>query len=320
MKRETRPRRYDGDAQGATRRDTVPAAVRFSEDSSPASSAGPARELQRYPALRPHADEATVKYSLMQDGSAAPGREDGDRASDLPPEFRSGTRVTPTSPRAPSTTPPASHVKSKAPQASERLKTSLPSNARITTPLPSNARIRTPLPSSARITTPLPRSEGHYATPSVSFAPPPKPISVAPTASAPLASARRPPVPSGAKLLGTVVIALVTIVLAAVIGATLGDGSLQRLCARLFSEAPKSAPALTPNATRAPPASPRLAPSPRVVAPAPQRSPSGPATSSAPSVRFEDLAPEAEPEPAADPSVAPAVRAAPPRVHQRWRR
>ncbi len=322
MKRDTRPLRYDSDPHGVTRRDIVPAPVRFAEESSPASSTGPVRELQPYPALRPHADEATVKYALIQDASAPPYAE-GERPSDVPPELRSGTRVTPTSTlppttalRAPSTTPPASHVKTKAPLPSNaRIVTPLPSNARIVTP-PPHTRIVTPLPSNARIVTPLPRSEDRYATASVSFAPPAKPISVAPPASAPHVPARQPAPLRGPSPLGTAVIALITIVVAARLGASLGDGSLQRLWTRSFAETPKPALAPVPNPVRTTPVSAALAPPlrPQITSAVPRSAPV-PAASSAPAVRFEDL--PAEPTSEAE---TPATPVASPRVHPRTHR
>jgi len=328
MKRDTRSLRYDSDPQGVTRRDVVPAPIRFAEESSPASSAGPMRELRPYPGLRPHADEPTVNYGRVQDLSAPPQQGDGERPSDVPAELRSGTRVTPTSTlpptaavAAPSTTPPASHVKAKAPHPNARIATPLPSNARIATPrpsnariatpLPSNARIATPLPSNARIATPLPRSEGRYATASVSFAPPPKPISAESPAFAPPASARTPP--RAPSLLGTVSIALITIVLAAIVGATLGDGSLQQLWSRSFGAARQAPPAAAanpaPTAPVALPAAPAVRP--HAVAPA-QSSPPVPAEPSAPALRFEDL--PAEQAPAVDPPAPPVVS---PRLHPR---
>jgi hypothetical protein len=303
MKRDTRPLRCDNDPHGVTRRDIIPAPIRFGEESSPASSSGPIRELQPYSALRPNADDATVKYALVQDASA-PHYAEGERPSDVPPELRSGTRVTPTSTlppkaalRAPSTTPPASHVKAKAPQP--------------------NARISTPLPSNARIITPLPRSDGHYTTPSVSFAPAPKPISIAPSASAPPASRHRPPPLRGPSLLGTVSIALITIVFAAILGASLGNGSMPRLWTRFFAEAPQPALAPAANPLRTPAVSAPRAPSlhPQVAAPAPS-SASAPAAPSTPAVRFEDLPaePTSEVETPAAPLGAPRVH---PRTHRR---
>jgi hypothetical protein len=331
MKRDTRPLRCDNDPHGVTRRDIIPAPIRFGEESSPASSSGPIRELQPYSALRPNADDATVKYALVQDASA-PHYAEGERPSDVPPELRSGTRVTPTSTlppkaalRAPSTTPPASHVKAKAPQPNARISTPLPSkarigaplpsNARIGTPLPSNARISTPLPSNARIITPLPRSDGHYTTPSVSFAPAPKPISIAPSASAPPASRHRPPPLRGPSLLGTVSIALITIVFAAILGASLGNGSMPRLWTRFFAEAPQPALAPAANPLRTPAVSAPRAPSlhPQVAAPAPS-SASAPAAPSTPAVRFEDLPAEPTSEVETAPLGAPRVH---PRTHRR---
>lgn len=331
MKRETRTLKCDFDPQAATRRDLVPAPVRFAEESSPASSIEPMRELQPYTALRPNADDQTVKYALMQGGSA-PGHEAGERPSDVPAELRSGTRVTPTAtlPPAPmpgthSTTPPASHVQAKVPPApanariptplpaNARIPTPLPANARIATPLPSNARIRTPLPANARIATPLPANariatplprDARYASSSISFAPPPRPV---PESSLPpprAAAATR-----GPSLLLTLLVAGMTIAAAAFVGASLGDGSLQRWWARSFADAPKSAPAVTASPARSVPASPAATVRPRDVTPA-EPPASSAVDSSAPAVRFQDLPPseptsEAE---APEPPVAPVLK------------
>lgn len=284
MKRETRSLRYDNDPQEVTRRDLAPAPLRFGEQSSPASSLEPLRELKPYPALRPHADDATVKYALVQDASRS-RRDDGERPSDLPSEFRSGTRVTPTSTLPPtlsstaSTTPPASHVQARAP---------VPPNARIPTPLPANARITTPLPANARIATPLPRSDQRYATSSVSFAPPPKPLST----SLPAAPHRAAPAP-GPSMLGLSGIALLTIILAAFVGATLGDGAAERLWARFSGDVPKPAPAAVAPQTRTAAPSPAPAATTRSQASVEHAAPAA-TLSSPPAVRFEDL-PSAEP-------------------------
>jgi len=56
--------KYENDPDVVTRPDTVPAALRFAEESSPAIDPGPHRELKPYPAVPPPSDEATVVYAL----------------------------------------------------------------------------------------------------------------------------------------------------------------------------------------------------------------------------------------------------------------
>ncbi|HTQ06470.1 MAG TPA: hypothetical protein VMI54_21570 [Polyangiaceae bacterium] len=258
-----------------TRPDIVPAPLRFAEESAPASSIEPMRELKPYPALRPHADDATVKYALMQG------------VSTVPP------------PRAQSTVPPASHTQRKTPTAtSAPIRTPLPRPAeRLATPLPHGApRLTTPLPKGAEhLATPLPRTTERFSTPSVSFLSPPRPVPDLPPPSRRPAGRRQ-----GPSTLTVGLILLVTTVVAAAAGASLGDRSVERATTRWFGGSPK--PVAAPPAKAIPPApvSMPTITAPLATAAGTQAVPraSAPPVSAAlapsersPAVRFEDLPP-----------------------------
>lgn len=280
MKREPRFRRCDNDPQAITRPDIACAPIPLPEESGPASSIEPMRELLPYTAPRPHSDDATVKYALVQGASTVTPRHDGERPSDVPAEHRSGTRSTPTStlpppaPALPPTRPPASGVQAKAPAP--------PKNAALATPLPGRAE--------------------RIITPSISFAPPPQPLQELLPPVAAQSVARR----EGPSTWRVVLLLAVTSIAAAAVGASLGDGSLQRLWARWFGAAPN--PALVPSHASEPAAAPSaratatpLRVTPPAERPAPAVAPSAPAA-----VRFQDL--PAEPTTADDAPAVPAVR------------
>ncbi len=147
MKRESRPLEYENDPQALTRPDIVPAAL---------------RELAPYRELRPHSDEQTVKYALVQGVSTV-------------------------------SAPPASGVQEKVAPRNEAVATPLPKRVeRFSTPLPKRVE---------RFSTPLPKRVERFSTPSVSFVPPPKPVAEWPAAPARAAPQRQGPSLLGVALL-----------------------------------------------------------------------------------------------------------------------
>jgi hypothetical protein len=136
-----------------------------------------------------------------------------------------------------------------------------------------------PPPRSAAIATPLPKRADRSSTPSVSFAPPPKPIPE--SSPVPLRVTRRQRGPSALRV---VLILLATTLVAAAVGASLGDGSLQRLSARWLAEV-RSRSVAPPARSGASPA----APAPRVSASAEHSAAPAASTPRALTVRFQDL-------------------------------
>jgi hypothetical protein len=186
-----------------TRPDTVPAALRFAELSSPDLEPPPHRELAPYPTLPSRLDEPTVSYAIV-----SPVIDSHERSvTDASAESSSGARH-----RLASTVPPPSRTRNKPPVTKEV--------ERVTTPLPTAARIPTPLPGAARIVTPLPGAASRIATPLPSVVPAPIRTSVPVARSAPPADPRQ-----SARL---ILVAVVSSFLAAAIGASLGNGSLMR--------------------------------------------------------------------------------------------
>jgi hypothetical protein len=253
------PRSYTGPEEN-TRPDTVPAALRFAELSSPDLEAPPHRELAPYPTLPSRFDEPTVSYAIVSPVVDANERS----VTDASAESSSGARR-----RLASTVPPPSRTRTKAPVINEV--------ERVTTPLPTAARIATPLPGAARIITPLPGATSRIATPLPSVVPVPIRTSVPVARSAPPGESRQ----SSARL---VLVAVVCSFLAAAVGASLGNGSLMR-----------AVDGLRGNTVATPPTPAAVAPAPRAAA-API---STPEVSSVPVVRLQDLPPSerGEPEP-----------------------
>jgi hypothetical protein len=281
--------RYDNDPDVITRPDTVPAVLRFAEESSPAIETGAHRELKPYPAVPPPSDEATVVYALS-------AMQPTPRVVTPLPELRSGTRNS-----LASTVPPPSRTRRKSePRVSEFMAEDARFDERPqATPvymMMSPASVEGPTlapPAPAPPAPPAPAQGSTLAPPSntrttarrAAVAPP----TLAPPAFVALEEAPRRGT-GRAFLLG----ALTTIV-AALIGAGLGNGSIKDSVERLrgggvATTAPVSAPRPAKAAAQPPVV---------VAAPPPAPVPT-PEAARVPVVRFQDLTPTQADETQAD--------------------
>ncbi len=191
--------RYDNDPGVITRPDTVPAAIRFAEDSLTGFDTKINRELAPYPTLQPLSDEPTVNYAIVSPFADAQGHT----PSDANAEARSGTQQ-----MLASTVPPPSRT---------RLKLDSATNEDV-----ERAEEHR---SSPRAEERRPRAAGRRSNPALASMPAPAPM----------------PFETPRKGTRTFLLGAVTAIVAAAIGASLGNGSLQGAVEQLFGDGTESA-------------------------------------------------------------------------------
>jgi hypothetical protein len=262
-----RASRYDNDPDVNTRPDTVPGPIRFAEESLTALDAKVQRELAPYPSLQPLSDERTVNYGIVSPFSDARGHT----PSNAGVELRSGTQH-----MLASTVPPPSRTRVKLDSATNE--DALRTREHRSSPRAEEHRSS-------------PRAEEHRSSPRApdQQANPRAAERRAGAAAASLPPPAPMPLETSRKGMRTFLLGAVTAIVAAAVGASLGNGSLQGAASKLFGGT-EAAPVLGAPV----PAKPAEA-RPNIVAPAPagaEPPPAAPAEASGvPVMSFQELPP-----------------------------